>query len=97
MSDTANEGKLHWLVRPTTIRKLWWAGGIMLAAVTLADVGVKGSAAFGVDGTFAFYSWYGLATCTVMVVFAKIVGIGLKRKDTYYEPGDDSGKGDSDV
>ena len=91
MSDTANERKLHWLVRPTTIRKLWWTGGIVLAALTLADVGVRGHAAFGIDGTFAFYSWYGLATCVAMVVFAKIVGVVLKRKDTYYDPTDSGG------
>lgn len=93
MSDAPDDQDLHWLVRPATIRKLWWIGGVILAAITVGDVGVKGYGSFGIDGTFAFYSWYGLVACVAMVLFAKVIGVVLKRKDSYYEP-QNTGGGD---
>ncbi len=93
MSETPNDQDLHWLVRPATIRKLWVFGGIILAVITIGDFGVHGHAEFGIDGTFGFFSWYGLAACVAMVLFAKVAGVVLKRKDTYYEP-ENTGDGD---
>lgn len=83
--NNASEPRRHWLTRPKTIRGLWWGGSVLLAIVTLADLVVHGHAVFGIDGTFGFYSWYGLATCALMVVVAKALGVLLKREDTYYE------------
>ena len=83
--NNASEPRRHWLTRPKTIRGLWWGGSALLVIVTLADLVVHGHAAFGIDGTFGFYSWYGLATCALMVVVAKALGVLLKREDTYYE------------
>lgn len=82
----AGDARRPWLTRAKTIRGLWWGGGIFLAVVTLVDPLVHGHAVFAIDGTFGFYSWYGLATCALMVVAAKALGIVLKRKDSYYEP-----------
>ena len=80
-----NEAELHWLVRPSTIRKLWIWGIVLLAAIALLDVVLTPHPHFGIDGTFGFYSWYGFITCVAMVVGAKVLGIFLKRKDTYYD------------
>lgn len=77
--------KEHWLSRPENIRKLWIAFLAVLAAVALADFVIHPHAAFGLDGTLFFYSWYGFATCVAMVVFAKLLGVFLKREDTYYD------------
>lgn len=77
--------KPHWLVRPATIRLLWRWGIALLVVLTLGDLAIQGHPAFTLDGTFAFYSWFGLATCTAMVVFAKGLGALLKRRDTYYD------------
>jgi hypothetical protein len=77
--------ELHWLVRPSTIRRLWWWGCGFLAVLTLADVVVHGHPHFWIDGTFGFYSWYGLLTCAAMVLFAKGLAVFLKRDDTYYD------------
>lgn len=76
---------LHWLVRETTIRRLWRWGIIGLAVLTAADLIVHGHPLFEIDGTFGFFSWYGFATCAAMVLFAKGLGVFLKRKDTYYD------------
>lgn len=77
--------ELNWLVRPTTIKLLWRVGFGMLALLVLADFIIHPHAAFGIDGTFGFYSWYGLLTCLAMIFFSKFLALFLKRKDTYYD------------
>ena len=81
---SATEEK-HWLVRPKTIRWLWIGGIFFLTLLVLADFFIHAHASFKIDGTFGFYSWYGLVTCVAMVLFAKALGIFLKVKDTYYD------------
>lgn len=82
----------HWLRRPETIRKMWITGISILIVITLMDFIVAKKVKFGIDGTFGFYSWYGLGTCAVMVIFAKLLGLFIKRSDTYYEPEEGSGR-----
>lgn len=77
--------KEHWLLRPETIRKLWIGGCLMLAGFVAADALVHPHVYFGIEGTFGFNAWYGFATCVAMVVFAKALGIFVKRRDTYYD------------
>ena len=40
---------------------------------------------FTLDTSFGFFAWYGFLSCAGMVAGAKILGIFLKRKDTYYD------------
>ena len=77
--------KQHWLVRPGTIRLLWAVFLSVLALTVLASLVTEAHAWFWLDGTFAFNAWYGFATCIGMVVFAKLIGRLLHRKDTYYD------------
>jgi hypothetical protein len=42
-------------------------------------------AVFRLDGSFAFSAWYGFLSCIGMVIFAKLLGRLLQRKDTYYD------------
>lgn len=91
MSDSSPRpegGEKHWLVRPRTIRNLWIGGITLLIAVTMLDLIVHKHVHFGIEGSFGFYSWYGLLTCAAMVVVAKILGLFLKREDTYYDDAD---------
>jgi len=81
---SGDEGK-HWLVRSVTVRWLWRGGLVMLALLVLADFFIHPHPYFKIDGSFGFYSWYGLVVCAAMVIFAKGIGIFLKRKDTYYD------------
>ncbi len=80
-----DETELNWLVRPSTIKLLWRVGFGVLALLVLADFVIHPHAAFGIDGSFGFYSWYGLLTCLAMIFFSKILALFLKRKDTYYD------------
>ncbi len=77
--------ELHWLVRPTTIRRLWIWSSAGLAVVAGLDFVLEPHPIFGLDGTPAFYAWYGFITCVAMVAFAKLLGVFLQRKDTYYD------------
>ena len=79
------EQSKHWLLRTANIR-LWWRGFAgVLTLLVLADFLLHGHPVFGIDGTFGFYSWYGLLTCAAMVLFAKALGLLLKRPDNYYD------------
>ncbi len=81
--------KRHWLTEAKTIRKLWWGFSIVLALTVAAQLiwYVKGY--FTVDGWFAFGAVYGFLSCLIMVVFAKALGVLLKRPNNYYAERDD--------
>lgn len=74
----------HWLRRPGTIRGLWILFGTILAATVIADLFFERHALFGVDGGFGFYAWYGFAACVALVLGSRLLGLLLKRPDTYY-------------
>ena len=82
MKDVSQQ---HWLVKPSSIKILWRVGLCVLSVLVLSDLIIHTHTAFGIDGSFGFYSWYGLLTCFAMIVFAKLLGFFLKRKDTYYD------------
>lgn len=75
----------HWLLRARTIRRLRVGFAVALALLVLTDVFIHPHAVLGIDGAFGFYAWYGLLTCIVMVLFAKALGLALKRPDTFYD------------
>ncbi len=75
----------HWLVRPKTIRFMWRGGLVVLALTVLSEFLVQGYPSFWIDGTFGFFAWFGFAGCVAMVLFAKGLGIFIKRTDTYYD------------
>lgn len=81
---TDDQKNLHWLVRPGTIRKLWIGSGVILALTVLVQLVIPLKSKFDVDGWFAFPAVFGFAACVLMVVFAKVLGILLKRPDSYY-------------
>lgn len=74
----------HWLTRPATVRKLWVLFIAVLAATLAAELFVAHEAHFGIEGTFAFHAWYGFLACTALIVIARLLGLFVKRPDTYY-------------
>lgn len=75
----------HWLVRPDMIRLLWWIGSVVLALTVVAAIFVDLHPYFPVERIFAFYALFGFFACVAMVLFAKLLGVFLKRPDTYYD------------
>lgn len=85
----ARAGRRHsrqpWLVRPDTIRGLWIGFVAVLVALVLLNFAIHPEGGFGVDGSFGFFAWFGFASCVVLVVFSKVLGVFLKRNDGYYQ------------
>ncbi|MER2516137.1 MAG: hypothetical protein ABTR92_06995 [Candidatus Accumulibacter phosphatis] len=74
----------HWLVRPKTIKLLWRVFIAVLTLTVAAELVVHLHPHFGFDGWFGFHAWYGFLTCAAMIIFAKGLGLLIKRPDTYY-------------
>lgn len=85
MSGDPRDEQVHWLMRRTTRRWLWRCGIGLLALTLLAQAFVHMHAWFGVDGWFGFHAIYGFLACVGMVLLAKLIGLLLKRPDTYYD------------
>mgnify|MGYP001814782749 FL=1 len=77
--------KQHWLVRTATIRLLWVVFLIILAVTLVAGLFMDVHAVSRLANSFAFFAWYGLQSCIGMIIFAKLLGRLLQRKDTYYD------------
>jgi len=75
----------HWLVRPSTIRKLWWVFGLVLAATVAAQFFIHVHGYFAVDEWPGFNAAYGFLSCVAMVLIARLLGLFLKRPDDYYD------------
>lgn len=75
----------HWLTRPETIRRLWIAFVVVLALTVVPNFFMHPHAAFGIDGSFGFGAWFGFGACVALIVFAKLLGVLLKRRDDYYD------------
>ena len=83
--DRTPPGHDHWLVRATTIHRLWIIGCLMLAGLVALDLVVAHTPHFGIDGTFGFGAWFGFGACVALVLVAKALGVVLKREDGYYD------------
>ncbi len=84
----------HWLDAPRNIRLLWRLFLGALALTVGAELLVEPHPHFWIDGRFAFHAWYGLLACAAMIVVAKLLGMALKRRDTYYESCGSEGRHD---
>lgn len=80
-----DEQQLHWLVRPSTIRKLWIVFSVVLALVVLGQTVIYVKGYFGFDTWFGFGAVYGFVSCLLMVLIAKLLGVLLKRPENYYD------------
>ncbi|MGB5306785.1 MAG: hypothetical protein WBO06_13915 [Gammaproteobacteria bacterium] len=58
---------------------------VLLGVSVLAEFLVHTHARFGVDGSYGFHAWFGGVACAAIIAVSKLLGIFLKRKDTYYD------------
>jgi ABC-type sulfate transport system permease component len=78
----------HWLTRKSTIKWLWIILIVTLAVTVAIEILMDHTPHFGkpgIESTFGFSAWYGFISCFLMVVFAKVLGWLIKRKDDYYD------------
>ena len=76
---------MHWLYRPENRRPIWIAFAIVLLATVAAGFMVDMHPHFAFESWPAFFAIYGFLACVVMVFGAKLLGVLLKRPDTYYD------------
>lgn len=76
---------VHWLYRPSTRRRLAWAGAVLLALAVAAELLVHLHPVSGFDDWFGFNAAYGFLACVGMVLFARLLGLLVKRPDDYYD------------
>ena len=88
--------KPHWLDLPANHRKLWISFIGVLISTVLAEFVWPIHGHFEIESLTGFNALYGFATCAAMVAFAKLLGIWLKRADTFYTS-EDSAPVSSDV
>jgi len=80
-----SEQNKRWLLRKENIRTLWIIFIATLLMTVIAGFFVHQHESFGIEDSFGFFAWYGFVTCVGMVVFAKLLGIFLKRPENYYD------------
>ena len=81
--------KSHWLDRPRNVNLLRRTLVGVLALPLIAEALLTLHPHFAIESVFAFYAWYGLMACVLMIVVAKTLAILLKRPDSYYDERDD--------
>jgi len=82
---------VQFLSRPRTVRILWWVFSAVLLLTLAAQGFFKVKGYFTVDSWFGFGAVYGFLACLLMVLFAKVLGVFLKRtRDYYREHSDDA-------
>lgn len=77
--------KKNWFYRESSIKKLWTGAIIILALTVIAELFITLHPHFKIESIFSFHAIYGFVACVVMVVFAKLLGFLIKRKDDYYD------------
>lgn len=81
--------KGHRTLRPAAVRGLWRGFGLLLGLAVAAQLFIEVRGHFGADGWLGFNALYGFGACVVMVLFARALGVLVKRPEKYYR-GDDA-------
>jgi cytochrome bd-type quinol oxidase subunit 2 len=76
---------MHWLYRPENRRPIWIAFAIVLLATVVAGFMVDMHPHFAFESWPAFFAIYGFLACVVLIFGAKLLGLLLRRPDTYYD------------
>jgi hypothetical protein len=76
---------MHWLYRPGSVRRLWIGFAVVLAATVAAGFVVDMHPHFAFESLPAFFALFGFGACLVLVFGSKLLGVFLKRRDTYYD------------
>ena len=75
----------HWLDDPLNVRRLWRGFILALALTVIAGAFIDPHPHFEIEKWLGFNAAYGFLACLAMIVVAKLLGLLLKRPDTYYE------------
>ncbi len=77
--------KKHWLYTDEGRRGVWRTGIIVLVVTVISELFITLHPHFSIERVFAFYALYGFLSCVAMVLFARLLGYLIKRRDDYYD------------
>lgn len=84
-SSENSQQPVHWLYRPENRPKLWMALAVVVVIPVIAQLFFPLHGWFSLDDWFGFNAVYGFLSCAAMVLFAKLLGLWLKRPEGYYD------------
>jgi hypothetical protein len=86
LGDVMNKKKEFDLFdRPKTRRVLWWLLWGTCAATVLMEFFAKPEPHFPHSGFISFNALFGLISCVVLILVAKVLGFVLKKPTDYYD------------
>ena len=77
--------KDNWFYRKSSIRTLWRGAIVILCMIIIVEAFIHLPPHFTIEKLFAFHALYGFLACVAMVLFAKLLGFLIRRKDDYYD------------
>jgi len=77
--------KKNWFYRKYVIKKLRISLLVILGLVVLTESFIQLHPHFDIERLFGFYAIFGFLSCVGLIIFAKLLGFLIKRKDDYYD------------
>ena len=75
----------HWILKKENIKKLWVCSIVLLVSLILVQLFFPIKGHFEVESWIGFGAWFGFIACILMILFAKILGLVVKKPEDYYE------------
>ena len=75
----------HWILKKENIKKLWVCSIVLLVSLILVQLIFPIKGHFEVESWIGFGAWFGFIACILMILFAKILGLVVKKPEDYYE------------
>ena len=77
--------KQNWFYKKSSIKKLYISALIILGVVLFVEYFIVLHPHFSIEKIFGFYAVFGFLSCVGLIIFAKLLGFLVKRKDDYYD------------
>ncbi len=77
--------KQNWFYKKNTIKKLRIISSALFVLILLTEFFVVLHPHFDIEKIFGFYAIFGFLSCVGLIIFAKLLGFLIKRKDDYYD------------
>ncbi len=77
--------KQNWFYKKNTIKKLRIISSALFVLILLTEFFVALHPHFDIEKIFGFYAIFGFLSCVGLIIFAKLLGFLIKRKDDYYD------------
>ena len=77
--------KQNWFYIKSSIKKLYISALMILVVVFFVEYFIVLHPHFSIEKIFGFHAVFGFLSCVGLIIFAKLLGFLVKRKDDYYD------------